>query len=112
MAKAAIKSKSKTKPLKKSAVKHKAAKSIVMKKTGKKVAKKTRVDATPQRPANLQATRKDQTTRFKRTGSAHLTIQGSAPVEFPVYKAVEGASVIDISKLYASTGHFDRLVRF
>ena len=88
MAKAAVKSKSKAKPAK------------------KKIAKKARVGGAPLRPSKLQAARKEQSSRFKRVGSAQLSVQGGAPVEFPIYKAVEGANVIDISKLYASTGHF------
>jgi citrate synthase len=88
MAKAALKSKSKAKPAK------------------KKTAKKARVGSAPARPVKLQAARKDQTQRFKRVGSAQLSVQGKPPVEFPIYKAIEGANVIDISKLYASTGHF------
>jgi citrate synthase len=88
MAKAALKSKSKAKPAK------------------KKVAKRVRVGGAPQRPVKLQSARKEQASRFKRVGAAQLSIQGGAPVEFPIYKAVEGANVIDISKLYASTGHF------
>ncbi len=87
MAKAALKSKGKNKPSKK-----------------KKIAK--RVGATPSRPAKLQAARKDQINRFKTVGSAQLSVNGGKPVEFPVYKAIEGANVIDISKLYATTGHF------
>ncbi|MBY0406238.1 MAG: citrate synthase [Rickettsiales bacterium] len=39
----------------------------------------------------------------KRT--ATLTVEGKT-IEFPVYPAVEGAPVIDISKLYAETGCF------
>ncbi|NBO18834.1 MAG: citrate synthase [Proteobacteria bacterium] len=39
------------------------------------------------------------------TKKATLTVEGRS-VEFPVYDAVEGASVIDISKLYAETGCF------
>ncbi len=73
----------------------------------KKQAKKARRSATPPpRPTKLQTARRDQATRFKRIGSANLTIQGGKPVEFPIYEAVEGPNVIDISKLYASTGHF------
>ncbi|NBX03058.1 MAG: citrate synthase [Alphaproteobacteria bacterium] len=37
--------------------------------------------------------------------TATLTVDGKT-VTFPVYDAVEGASVMDISKLYAETGHF------
>jgi len=37
--------------------------------------------------------------------SATLNVDGKT-VSFPVYDAVEGASVMDISKLYAETGHF------
>ena len=101
MAKAAVKSKAKTKAKSKA----KPAKKVVAKSTKKKVTSK-RVSATPQRPVKLQTARKDAATRFKRVGSAQLTVMGKPPVEFPVYKAVEGANVIDISKLYASTGHF------
>lgn len=72
----------------------------------KSTAKKSRPDCAPARPTMLQAARKDSATRFKKTGTAQLTINGKSPVEFPIYKAIEGASVIDISKLYASTGHF------
>ena len=93
MAKAAVKMKQKAKPAK-------------AKKPVKKAIKKARVGAAPARPAKLQAARKDQNSRFKRTGSAHLSVGGGAPVEFPIYKAVEGPSVIDISKLYGATGHF------
>jgi citrate synthase len=88
MAKAALKSKNKAKPAK------------------KKATKKARAGGAPQRPVKLQAVRKDAASRYKRVGSAQLSVQGKAPVEFPIYKAVEGANVIDISKLYASTGHF------
>jgi citrate synthase len=89
MAKAALKSKGKSKPAK------------------KKGTKKSRLaGVAPQRPSKLQSVRKDQNSRFTRVGSAQLSVQGKPPVEFPIYKAVEGANVIDISKLYASTGHF------
>lgn len=37
--------------------------------------------------------------------NAQLTIAGKT-TEFPIYDAVEGASVIDISKLYTETGYF------
>jgi citrate synthase len=86
MAKAAAKMKSKTKAAKKKAPR--------------------RASTIPQRPSKLQAARKEQNARFKRVGSAHLTVGGGSPVEFPVYKGIEGPNVIDISKLYASTGHF------
>ncbi len=89
MAKAAVKPKSKAKPAKK-----------------KQPARARAQSTCPQRPAKLQATRKDQASRFKRTGSAKLSVDGGKPVEFPIYKPVDGASVIDISKLYATTGHF------
>jgi citrate synthase len=88
MAKAAMKSKGKTKP------------------NAKKKAAKRNANAAPMRPAKLQAARREQTARFKQTGTATLSIQNGAPIAFPIYKAVEGPSVIDISKLYASTGHF------
>ena len=73
-------------------------------KAPKKAVKKPAAKAA--RPTQLQAQRTDAAARFKKTGSAQLTINGGAPVEFPIYKAVEGPSVIDIQKLYASTGHF------
>ena len=95
MAKAATKSK----PVK-------AKAKVKVKAKAKKIARKPLVGAAPQRPPQLQAKRPDPATRFKKTGTAQLSIQGGASVEFPIYKAVEGASVIDISKLYASTGHF------
>ena len=95
MAKAAMK-KAKAKPAKKSAAKT----------ASKKKATRNRANGAPQRPAKLQATRKDITSRFKQTGTAKLTVANKPAVEFPIYKAVEGPSVIDISKLYASTGHF------
>ena len=63
-------------------------------------------NSVPQRPTKLQAARREQAARFKTVGKAQLTIQGGKPVEFPVYQAVEGPNVIDIQKLYASTGHF------
>ena len=89
MAKAAVKSKGKQKPAK------------------KKIAKKAKAfGGVPQRPVKLQAARKEQASRFKKAGTAQLSVNGATPVEFPIYKAVEGANVIDISKLYASTGHF------
>jgi len=37
--------------------------------------------------------------------TATLNVDGKT-VSFPIYDAVEGASVMDISKLYAETGHF------
>lgn len=43
--------------------------------------------------------------------TATLSI-GDQSVDFPVYDAVEGASVIDISSLYAKTGHFTYDVGF
>lgn len=92
MAKAAIKSKT----VKSKAVKAKAA--------APKKAKK--ISGKPQRPALLQAARKEPNQRFKVTGAAQLSINGKPAAEFPIYKAVEGASVIDIQKLYAQTGHF------
>jgi len=90
MAKSATKAKSKIK------TKPKAA---------KKVIRKMGRTAAP-RPTQLQAKRTDAANKFKKTGTASLSINSGTPVEFPIYKAVEGASVIDISKLYASTGHF------
>ena len=89
MAKAAVKSKTKAKA-----------------KPAKKKAAKRASNGLPQRPVKLQAARKDQAVRFKNVGSAKLSVQGGAPVEFPIYKGIEGPNVIDISKLYASTGHF------
>ncbi len=86
-----------TKKVPKSKVKVKA------KAKAKKVAAPT---ARAQRPTQLQAARSDANSRFKKTGTAKLTINGGAPVEFPIYKAVEGPSVIDIQKLYGETGHF------
>ena len=90
MAKSSVKLKSKAKP-----AKAKAKKPV-----------RTRAGTTPQRPAKLQAARKEGNSRFKTVGAAQLTVNGGKPVEFPIYKAIEGANVIDISKLYASTGHF------
>ena len=72
----------------------------------KKQSKKIRRAVAPARPIKLQAARKEQASRFKKVGSATLAIQGGKAVEFPIYEAVEGPNVIDISKLYASTGHF------
>ena len=60
----------------------------------------------PSRPQLTKKKPQDPGSRFKKTGSATLSINNGTPTEFPIYKAVEGASVIDISKLYASTGHF------
>ena len=100
MAKAAVKSKSKAKPAKKIAAK------ATKKKVTKKAVKKPAPGSSLQRPAKLQTVRKDLGSRFKTVGSAQLTVNGKPAVEFPIYKAVEGANVIDISKLYASTGHF------
>ena len=71
MAKAAVKTKQKAKPAK-------------AKKPAKKAVRKARVGAAPSRPAKLQAARKEQVNRFKRTGSAHLSVGGGAPVEFPI----------------------------
>ena len=99
MAKAAVKTKQKTKTAKAKSSKAKPAKA-------KKSTKRTYAGAAPLRPVKLQAARKDQASRFKRTGSAHLSVAGGVPVEFPIYKGVEGPSVIDISKLYGATGHF------
>lgn len=78
-------------------------------KNGKSASSKKIKSATPikpSRPALLQAKRKEVADRFKKVGSAQLTVNGGTPVDFPIYKAVEGANVIDISKLYAQTGHF------
>lgn len=100
MAKAATKSKpakAKSKPVVKAKAKVKSK---------AKAVRRTMVAAAPVRPTQLQAVRTDAANRFKKTGVAQLTVPGNAPVEFPIYKPVEGASVIDISKLYASTGHF------
>ncbi len=85
------------------------AKSVKAKKTAPKKSapkKAKKVAGKPQRPALLQAARKEPSARFKTTGSAQLSINGKPAAEFPIYKAVEGASVIDIQKLYAQTGHF------
>ena len=83
-----------------------AAKKKDKQEKSKKLAKKARRNTAPARPTKLQAARRDQNSRFKRVGAANLTIQGGKAVEFPIYEAVEGPNVIDISKLYASTGHF------
>ena len=91
MAKAAIKTK--TKPKQKTKAKP------------KKIGAQAR-NAVPQRPSQLQAARADAASRLKTVGSATLTIKGKQPVEFPIYKAAQGPNVIDIQKLYASTGHF------
>ena len=90
----------------KAAVKTKAKAKTKAKLPKKKQTTRRNANAAPQRPAKLQAARKDVTNRFKRVGSAKLSIDNKPAVEFPIYKAVEGASVIDISKLYATTGHF------
>jgi citrate synthase len=73
-----------------------------------KAKKKTKTvnGGAPQRPAKLQAPRKELADRFKKVGTAQLTVGNKPAVEFPVYKGIEGPNVIDISKLYASTGHF------
>lgn len=60
----------------------------------------------PQRPKLTNKKAPEGAARFKKAGSATLQINGGAPVEFPVYKAVEGANVIDITRLYGQTGHF------
>src|SRR6478736_2000982 len=87
----------------KSAAKSKAPKGKAKAKA-KKAARKAQ--GRPQRPTQLQMARTDASSRFKKTGAAHLSVNGKPPVEFPIYAPVEGPSVIDISKLYASTGHF------
>ena len=51
----------------------------------------------------MAAPEKKQATESKRT--ATLNVDGKS-VTFPIYDGVEGPSVIDISKLYAETGHF------
>jgi citrate synthase len=38
--------------------------------------------------------------------TAVLDIEGKKKIEFPIYRAVEGPSVIDISSLYKDTGYF------
>lgn len=38
--------------------------------------------------------------------TAVLDIEGKQKIELPIYRAVEGPSVIDISKLYGQTGYF------
>lgn len=38
--------------------------------------------------------------------TAVLDIEGKAKIELPIYRAVEGPSVIDISNLYKETGYF------
>ncbi len=38
--------------------------------------------------------------------AATLTLPDGKSVQFPIYQAVEGSPVMDISKLYAETGHF------
>jgi len=60
----------------------------------------------PQRPVLTRKKAKDPAKRIKQVGTATLSIEKGTTTEFPIYKAVEGANVIDISKLYASTGHF------
>jgi citrate synthase len=99
MAKPALKAKS---------IKSKAVKAKTVKAKAKKVAPKKvkKTDGRPQRPAQIQTARKDPAARFKTVGSAQLSINGKPAAEFPIYKAIEGASVIDIQKLYAQTGHF------
>lgn len=86
----------------------KKTKSAPAKKSKSSPTKKMKSSATtkPARPALLQAKRKEAADRFKKVGAAQLSINGGNAVEFPIYKAVEGANVIDISKLYAQTGHF------
>jgi citrate synthase len=60
----------------------------------------------PKRPTLTRSTPKTPEQRLKKVGSATLTIEKGPSTEFPIYKASEGTNVIDISKLYASTGHF------
>jgi len=83
-----------------------AAKVKTKPKAKAKKPRRAAVSAVPQRPTQLQAKRVDAASHFVKTGVAQLTVPGKPAAEFPIYKAVEGASVIDISKLYASTGHF------
>jgi citrate synthase len=86
-----------------------AAKKTPAKTKTTKVPKKTRRVAAHSKPVRPQLTSKkpvDAAARIKKVGSATLSVNGGAPSEYPIYKAVEGASVIDISKLYANTGHF------
>ena len=91
----------------KAATKSKALKGKAKAKVKVKAKKQVKaLNARTPRPTQLQLARTDITARFKKTGSAQLSVNGGAPVEFPIYKAVEGPSVIDIQKLYASTGHF------
>lgn len=71
-----------------------------------KTKKKIILNLPPQRPKLTNKKPLDAQSRFKKTGSATLKINNGAPVEFPIYKAVEGPSVIDITKLYGQTGHF------
>ncbi|MBN8544316.1 MAG: citrate synthase [Alphaproteobacteria bacterium] len=86
------------------------AKSAAKLKSGKsskaKSKKKVALNLPPQRPKLSNKKPIDQASRFKKTGSATLKINNGTPVEFPIYKAVEGPSVIDITKLYGQTGHF------
>ena len=82
------------------------AKAATKSKAKTKVKAKKVSGGVPQRPSKLQAVRTEGAARFKNVGTAKLSIDNKTPVEFPIYKAVEGPNVIDISKLYASTGHF------
>ncbi len=44
--------------------------------------------------------------KIKKTGSAHLNIEGGATVDLPVYAGSVGPDVIDIGTLYKNTGMF------
>ncbi|MFO0109925.1 MAG: citrate synthase [Alphaproteobacteria bacterium] len=75
-------------------------------KAEKSKAKKKPMLGVPPRPKLSNRKPQDAASRFKKAGSATLQINGGAPVEFLIYKAIEGANVIDITKLYGQTGHF------
>jgi citrate synthase len=88
---------------KKSTVSAKAAGKISASKRAKPAGKKS----APARPAlTCSKSTVSAAERYKQTGTAQLIIGKKPAAEFPVYKATEGAPVIDISTLNKQTGHF------
>lgn len=83
-----------------------AKKAVTTKTVKAKKAKPSARKGEPQRPQLSRKNTLDPLSRFKKTGTATLRINNGAPAEFPIYKAVEGSPVIDISKLHGQTGHF------
>lgn len=95
--------KNKTKPASNKA----SAKPMTQKSPATRAAAAKKAPAKTAKPVKAAAAKKPTpSAKVPVAEKATLTIQGMAPVEFPISQATEGAPVIDIAKLYKATGHF------